>query len=238
MKKILFFAICAFFAVTSCKIDNYDEPNAQIHGSILDEKTGELVGTDIQQGSAIIVRELGWETPYNQTWVIKNNGEYRNNMVFAATYDIIFQNGNFYPFEIKNFVVNPGDNKKDFEVTPYLRVKNPSVTKNGDVITATFSLEGGKDEVKLSEIQLFAFSDMYVGNTVKYALSGGTDKQSFKPSVAVDPSQTYTLTINVKDNDAVFKYKRNYYFRIGAKADVAGVGTVRHNYAPYVVINF
>ncbi len=232
MKKILFFAICTLFAFTSCKIDNFPGPDAQIHGSIVDEKTGELVGTDIQNGSSIKVIEDGYTS--TQTWNIKNTGEYRNNLVFSAKYEVIFENGNFYPFN-QNIDVKPGDNKIDFKVTPYLRVKNPSITKNGDVITATFSLEAGKDEVKVKEVQLFAFSDMWVGNSVRYTLKGGTDKQSLG-SVAVDPSQTYTLTINVKDNDAVFKYKRNYYFRIGALADVAGVGTVRHNYAPLVVI--
>ena len=35
--------------------------------------------------------------------------------------------------------------------------KCPKVEKNGNVITATFSLEAGKQEVKLKEIQLFAF---------------------------------------------------------------------------------
>ena len=35
--------------------------------------------------------------------LIMNTGEYRNNMVFAATYDVRFENCNFYPFEIKDF---------------------------------------------------------------------------------------------------------------------------------------
>ena len=59
-------------------------------------------------------------------------------MVFAATYDVRFENCNFYPFEIKDFVINDGDNFYDFKVTPYLRIKNPDIVKNGNVITATF----------------------------------------------------------------------------------------------------
>ena len=115
-----------------------------------------------------------------------------------------------------DFVVKSGDNVYDFKVIPYIRVKSPKVEKNGNVITATFSLEAGKQEVKLKEIQLFAFSDMWVGNNVKLTLNGGTDKQVFSPSTAIN--------------------SKNYYFRIGALADVSGVGTVRHNYAPVVVI--
>ena len=67
---------------------------------------------------------------------------------------------------MKDFVVKSGDNVYDFKVIPYIRVKSPKVEKNGNVITATFSLEAGKQEVKLKEIQLFAFSDMWVGNNV------------------------------------------------------------------------
>lgn len=236
MKKILLLFPFFIFALTSCEIDNYDGPDASIHGSILDEQTGELVGTDIENGSSIKVREHGFTNPADQTWVIMNTGEYRNNMIFAATYDVRFENGNFYPFEIKDFIIKKGDNIYDFKVTPYLRIKNAGIVKNGNTITATFSLEGGKPEVKLKEIQLFAFSDIWVGNNVKYTLNGGTDKTVFSPTVTIVPETKYTLTIDLTENADIFKYKKNYYFRIGALADVSGVGTVRHNYAPLVVI--
>ena len=236
MKKILLFVSCFVFALTSCEIDNYEGPDASIHGSILDEQTGELVGSDMENGNAIKVREHGFTNATDQTWYITNTGEYRNNMVFAATYDVRFENGNFYPFEVKDFVVKSGDNVYDFKVIPYIRVKSPKVEKNGNVITATFSLEAGKQEVKLKEIQLFAFSDMWVGNNVKLTLNGGTDKQVFSPSTAINSADIYTLSIDLGQNADVLKYSKNYYFRIGALADVSGVGTVRHNYAPVVVI--
>lgn len=236
MKKILLLFPFCLFALTSCEIDNYDGPDASIHGSILDEQTGELVGTDIENGSSIKVREHGFTNPADQTWVIMNTGEYRNNMIFAATYDVRFENGNFYPFEIKDFVVKKGENAYDFKVTPYLRIKNADIAKNGNTITATFSVEGGRPEVKLKEIQLFAFSDIWVGNNVKYTLNGGTDKTVFSPTLTIVPETKYTLTIDLTENADIFKYKKNYYFRIGALADVSGVGTVRHNYAPLVVI--
>ena len=105
MKKILLFVSCFLFALTSCEIDNYEGPDASIHGSILDEQTGELVGSDMENGNAIKVREHGFTNATDQTWYITNTGEYRNNMVFAAIYDVRFENGNFYPFEVKDFVV-------------------------------------------------------------------------------------------------------------------------------------
>lgn len=236
MKKILLLVSCCLFALISCEVDNYDGPNASIHGSILDEQTGELVGSDMENGNAIKVREQGFSKPADQTWSIMNTGEYRNNMIFAATYDIRFENGNVYPFEINDFVVKPGDNTYDFKVIPYIRIKNSKIEQNGNVITATFSLEGGKPEVKLKEIQLFAFSDKWVGNNVKLALNGGTNKRTFSPTVAINTTETYTLTIKLDENVDVLKYNKDYYFRIGAMADVSGVGTVRYNYAPLTII--
>lgn len=240
MKKVLLAAASILFLLTSCKLDNYDGPNAKIHGRILDEKTGELVGTDIQNGSQLMVYEQGYaasETHSNgQTWVIKNTGEYRNDLVFAAQYEVIFQNGNFYGFT-QMIDIKKGDNEIDFKVTPYLRVKDCSITKSGNTVTAKFKLEGGKGNEKVDEIRLFAFSDIWVGNYVKFALEGGTDVQ--KPGEVVNPSKEYTLTIDTSKNKSFFKYSgKNYYFRVGAKANVPGAGTIRHNYSELVTIQF
>lgn len=238
MKKITLLVSCCLFLLTSCEIDNYDGPNASVHGSFLDAKTGELVGTDIQECDLKVV-EQGFTNPESQSWKISNTGEYRNNMIFSGTYDIRFENGNCYAFKEENVVLKKGDNTKDFSVTPYIRVKNPSITKSGNTVTATFSLEAGKDEVKLSSIQLFAFSDMWVGHSVRFGLNGGTDAKEFDPVIAIDPAAVYTLTIDLTTNASYFKYTgKNYYFRIGALASVPNAGTIRHNYSPLVVIPF
>ena len=240
------------FLLSSCKLDNYAGPDAQIHGKILDEKTGALVGTDIQNGSQLKIYEQGYkaaETHSNgRTLVIQNTGEYRNNMMFAAEYEVVFENGNFYGFT-KMIDVNKGDNEIDFTVTPFLRVKDCSITKSGNIVTAKFKLEGGKGNEKVSQIQLFAFSDIWVGNYVKFAVEGGTDNASFGytdketgvvvPEEPVNPSKEYTLTIDVSKNKTLFKYTgKNYYFRVGAKASVAGAGDIKHNYSELVKITF
>ena len=59
---------------------------------------------------------------------------------------------------------------------------------------------------------------------------------SFSPAATIDPATTYTLSIDLAANTSVFDIHRNYYFRVGAKASQSGVGTIRSNYAPYVVI--
>lgn len=228
------------FFLSSCKLDNYAGPDAQIHGKILDEKTGALVGTDIQNGSELKIYEQGYkaaETHSNgRTLVIQNTGEYRNNMMFAAQYEVVFENGNFYGFS-KMIDVDKGDNEIDFTVIPFLRVRDCSITKSGNTVTAKFKLEGGKGDEKVSGIQLFAFSDIWVGNYVKFAITGDTDKA--EPDEVVDPSKEYTLTIDVDANKSLFKYTgKNYYFRVGAKASVPGAGDIKHNYSELVRIAF
>ena len=80
---------------------------------------------------------------------------------------------------------------------------------------------------------------MWGGNSVKFRLSGGTGKGGFGISVDLDSSQTYTVAIDIAANQSSFKYTgKNYYFRIGAKADIPNVGTIRYNYSALVAIPF
>lgn len=227
---------CFLFVSISCEIDNYAGPDAVFYGEIIDEQTGELVGTDLLNGSTIRAFEQGFENPAAQTWVIKNTGEFRNDMVFSGTYNFELINGNFYPFTVEDFEIRQGENEHNFTVIPYIRVQNADILQDGNEIVATFSLEAGDPEVRLNTISLFAFTDIHVGSEIHFSTSGDSFSQSFSPSIEIDSETEYTLSIDLDENSDDFEYSRNYYFRIGALADVSGVGTVRYNYSPLVVI--
>lgn len=241
MKKnrlIVIFIPCLFFALISCEPDNYDGPNAQVYGSIRDASTGELVETELINGNVIRTYEQGFVVEQRRNWLIKNSGEYRNDLVFAGDYRYELHECNFYPEE-GMFTLTEGENNIDFDVTPYIRIIDPSIQKSGEEIIATFSLEAGGQEVTLSEIRLFAFSDSYVGNFTQYELENSNDGEQFSPPVEIDESTTYTLTIDLSADENFFPYAKNYYFRIGALAtvtDVENSGLVKFNYSPYVVI--
>jgi len=254
MKKIyylIFLITGLLLGVTSCKIDNFAEPDAQVFGAIRDSVGGGLVETDINTassvniGSTIGAYELGKyaANPVVNYWLIKQNGEYRNNLVYSNTYKIDFQSCNFFPKTIPEQVITPGANQLDFNVVPYIRIKNLSITNNvaTNKIIATFNLEAGKSTVKVSKITLYVFTDMYVGEYVKKTLVTGTGVPSitYSPTV-INPATLYTLSLDVAANNVtsspIFSVHRNYYFRVGAMANQAGVGTIRTNYAPYVVI--
>ena len=243
MKKLfklsLLFA-SLIIAVASCEIDNYPGPDAKFFGAIKDESGGGLVETDLINGSTLGMYEQGYPTPVLQTYLIKQNGEFLNNLVFSGTYNIKFESCNFFPFNVDGVVINPGDNERDFTVSPYIRIKNCSITYDqaGKKINASFNLEAGKPTVLLSKITLYAFTDIYVGEYVKMTLSAGTGKPStsYSPAAVIDPATPYTLSIDLAANATLFSVHRNYYFRVGAMASQSGVGTIRTNYAPCVKI--
>ena len=241
---LIFIIGSLLYSVTSCKIDNYPYPNAQVHGAMRDTLGGGLVETDMNSGSQIGAWELGQyaANPVRKNWVIKQNGEYRNDLVYANEYKFEFSSCNFFPY-IDTLIVKPGDNLIDFPATPYIRIKNCSITLNSTTnkIVATFNLEGGRSSVKVSKISLYAWTDMYVGEYVKKTLAVATGStQSFSPAATINPATLYTLSIDLTANPATtnigFGVHRNYYFRVGAMASQAGVGTIRTNYAPYVMI--
>lgn len=243
MRKILYLFVLSCFVslmTMSCEVDNYDGPDATITGKFLDNVTGDLVGTDITNGNSIGVYELDWPTEAKQTWNINNTGEYTNNLVFAANYRIEFTNNNFYPIIVNDFVVKKGANTYDFTVTPYLRVVNPVITYDATtkIVKATFSLEAGGTDVKLNEIRLFVFTDKWVGNYVKFAITSATCyKKPPAVSATVSAATQYELTMDVAANPTLFKTTLDYFFRIGALGTVPNVGTVRHNYSPLVTLN-
>jgi len=246
MKKTLYilslFTSLVLFA-TSCQKDNYPYPNAQVFGAIRDSISGGLIETDLNSGSQIGVYEQGYATPVIRNWVVKQNGEYRNNLVYSNTYNFVFQSCNFFPYSLNGVEIKAGENPIDFQVIPYIRLKNVSITYDAaaNKINATFSIEGGKPTVKVASVTLFAFTDIYVGNYVKKALKPDNGPWVLSITGAaqtINPATTYTLSIDLAqiDNAKVFAIHRNYYFRVGAMGIQTGVGTIRTNYAPYVVI--
>jgi hypothetical protein len=244
MKRTLYFlslfTSLVLFA-TSCQKDNFSPPDSQVFGAIRDSIGGALVETDLNTGSVIGAYEQGYTTPVLRNWVVMQNGEYRNNLVFSNTYNFVFQNCNFFPYTLNGIVIKPGANPLDFQVVPYIRIKNTSITYDAAAkkIIATFNIEGGKPTVKVGKVSLYAFTDIYVGERVKKTIVTGNGQPTQTLTGAaqtINTATTYTLSIDLAANADIFAIHRNYYFRVGAMAIQSGVGTIITNYAPYVVI--
>lgn len=220
--QIIIVAVISTVFLASCDLDNYDGPNASIYGVVKDIKTGEFIQQDVENGSKIIIKELGFQNPEEQQMIFKETGEYRNNLVFSADYDIYFNESNFVkPDTLKAYKIREGENKLDFNVQPYIRITNVSITKSGNEIIATFTITPTVTN-KVKQIGLFGHIDRVVGNP--YALQRKTQDIN---AASKDVSATYTLKLNTDG----FKAKQEYYFRVGALIDVPNA---KYNYAPSV----
>lgn len=246
MKRLftIFSLSLIFLGLSSCTIDNFTGPDASVHGSFVDSKDNTtLVGTDTQNGNQITVYEQTFvqDKTNAETWYVMNTGEYRNNLVFAADYIIEFKNTNFYPYTgDTKWTVSKGDNEKNFVVTPFLRVIDPKIVKEGNKAVATFRIEAGGPDVKLNEAKLFVWTDKYVGNQFNLKIGG---EAAYTTKEDIDPNKVYRLVIDQDLNKSIMKYTgMKYYFRIGVQAletnAVKKYGTIRHNYSPLVVLDF
>ena len=147
----LLLASCSMF-----KLDNYDGPNAKVHGRLIDVATNETLGIEATYSSeldlatlfasgftiwqyvttskgALVVNELGWkdndgnEVYEDQRWSVRFDGSYRNNLVFAGDYNAFFKELPCYELENPKFSVAQGaDTEHDFSVVPFCRIKDES----------------------------------------------------------------------------------------------------------------
>ncbi|WP_085537054.1 DUF3823 domain-containing protein [Massilibacteroides vaginae] len=228
MKKnklyIAFLSFSVFFA--SCgltDIDNYDAPNATIQGGIYDMESNELIEQDIVDGMQIEFVEQGFDNPHTQYMIVKNDGTYQNNLMFAASYTMQPVRGNFVPVEKQDITVKKGNNTVDFKVQPYIRIKNAEISKVGNKVVATFKIEQTvTNDVK--QLTLFAHQEPNVG----WKLHTASANQDVNTTTL--GSTLYTLEIDLAANSSLQSGKE-YYFRVGALIDAP---EAKYNYAPAV----
>lgn len=226
MKKNLFKLLFSAFLITSfvsCNLDNYSGPNAQIEGCILDIETGELVETDVIDGTTIKLLEHGYDPVTAQYLRVKNDGTYANKMLFANTYTVQPDQRNFVQIEAQD--VEIGKNTKlDFSVLPYIRIKNLEIKQVKNNITATFNIEQTTND-PVAEIALYAFEEPTVGNAIYQVVEK-------KPlNRIVEGNETFELVMNVGKNTAYFKEGKSYFFRVGVRSSASGI---KYNYASAV----
>ena len=258
MKKLIQIIACclSFVAVASCdmfKLDSYEGPDAQVSGRFLDSATGEQMGIESSVSSywdwgswswksttvgALIVIEQGWKdkddnpVSEDQNWLVRFDGKYTNNLVFAADYKVDTRNLPCYPPANDSFTLKKGENTVDFTVTPYCRIVNEKITYDASSkkIVATFQVELG-DGTKANSINNIAFcanTQVFVGcnyfNLAKddpgAKRAGQFDWATWSMGPAAQPGETVTLTIDTQEpkNAELFKYTQDRYVRIAAQA--------------------
>lgn len=241
--KYLFLTVAAAFCMTSCDwfaLDNMEGYDAVIHGSFIDAETGELVLSEISSSTGNFkVIEQGWtEEGAQQTWYVKNNGTYRNNLVFSGDYLMRTSDANYYPVST-NFQLKKGDNEVDFYVTPYVRIVSHDIKFNAadSTIVAKVKVKVA-DKVKtptLKDVRLCCYSDNFVGSVLNNCKK---DAGAFKENVELDADGIAEVELKIDAtkkgaNASVFQYDRIHYVRVAALAIGDGVNTsARYNFSP------
>ena len=197
-------AAMAAFCMTSCEwflLDNTEQHNATVSGKIIDAATGETVQTEINNGGSIRFVELGWKDKDGipvesfQSWTVKNNGTYRNNLVWAGDYRMETIEQNYYPLT-QEFKLEKGDNVVDFTVTPYLRFLSHSFKYDAAskkiIATCEVQVADPTKTTTLNEVRLCCYTDCFVG----YAYNNcKDDATAVAKNVTMDANGKATVTL-------------------------------------------
>jgi len=211
--NILYIAAGFLLIFSSCELLNYDGPDAQFHGAIVDEETGDTIPQDIIDGSVIDFIEQGFKVPATQVLIIKVDGTFRDNLMFSADYKMLPARGNFITPDTVNITLAPGDNTYDFQVRPYSRIKDVQLEiaeQGGDnYLLAKFKIDQLTDD-PVKSIMLAVDKNPNVGRRFNEAF--------FERPVGsvVGPEEEQLLWILLSR----FTEGDEYYIRIGALIDI------------------
>ncbi len=247
-----FIALASFSSCELFEMDNFDGPNAQVTGALIDKATNQTMQLEASQAvvggywdwgswswvniydkvGAIVVEEKGWKGTEEQDWLVRYDGTYTNNLVFAADYKVSMKKLPCYELEEgkTNITLAEGENTVNFEVTPFARIKDLafSYDETTKKLVAKFKVELG-DPTKANFISKIAFAaniQKFVGassfnlaqNDPGASITGGLDMQTWQ-MVTINPDQEYTLEIDTNPegpNAELFKYEREIFIRVGA----------------------
>ena len=234
MKKIAFIYLAVILVgFSSCfKKDNWEEPDVQIHGTVIDTYTGKPLLTS-QNDWKIRVWERSWteSVTINQEIPVKQDGTYSNNKMFAGTYDLLPYGGPFWPVTdtVKNVILGGGDKSDahDFTVIPYLQLVDFTTSLQGTNLTLTVRVKAPirAGLPNLVDIKPFLSLTNFVGESNYINIAEYNDKRiqinkswidengnvetsklyTIGP-LPVKPGYTYNVRVGANVNDANRKY--------------------------------
>jgi hypothetical protein len=193
---LLSIALLCFFA---CETDNYEGPDAQIAGQILDHN-GRLLRTEPGSSNMRIqMDELSWAKGDTSIAIIprylnvKIDGTYTNTKIFSGMYRMLPVEGAFYPYGEGDTVDIMRSATKNFVVTPYLDVEwvdEPYFTPDSCVEASIRFVRNAKDGEfmpNLLNARLCISSNQYVGNNNYYSdvISGAVTVTNAQENTAI-----------------------------------------------------
>lgn len=222
MKKLIYnllFGASALLVASCMEVDNFDEPHAHFSGRIIDVTTGESILADQGECRIRLLEKSYSLNPAPQDIPLKQDGTFNNTKLFNGTYDVTPE-GAWWPCD-KTRIGIGGHVTHDFEVTPYLKIKDFKTELNGTTLTMSCRLFAPKTEgiPQAQELRPFLSLNQFCGaaNHIDHyftdAYRVNLRNKSWSDLVNLttgEGSDTYTLTMELK-------HGYTYFVRMGAK---------------------
>lgn len=137
IKCLYLFGLAIVSGLVSCELDNYDEPNAILEGSVVYE------GQPLSVRSNSSEFEL-WQDGYALNEFIPiyiaQDGSYSASL-FSGEYKLVRKGGDPWLPQLNDTIVIQvsGNTQQDIPVTPYFNITNENINVSNDNLTATFN---------------------------------------------------------------------------------------------------
>ncbi|HTD99882.1 MAG TPA: DUF3823 domain-containing protein [Mucilaginibacter sp.] len=144
MKKLMsrvLLGVCMLASAACTKIDNYGGPNASFQGRLIDATTHANFETS-QNSIQVQLEQISWSaTPTPQFIPSKSDGTFEDTKLFKGTYRIIPKGGAFWPvYDSVKMEITQGSSH-DFELTPYVVIKNLTHELVGTTLTLKYDID-------------------------------------------------------------------------------------------------
>ena len=169
MRKIINTIILAVTVILTmgCELDNYDAPQGCIYGDILDAETGKPIPLPVEgsTGAVVSLMEVGTGAVLAQSFYARQDGSYRNAMVFDGDYTVTasgpFTMSMSYPVTVK------GETRCDMSAIPYSRIEM-NVEQDGTKAKISYTVTPTDASYKVKKTYVLwnyrKQTDIYTGN--------------------------------------------------------------------------
>lgn len=240
MNKLLYMLMgfIPLFATSCMDVDNFEEPVSRIYGKVIDTTTGENFITE-QGGFSIRIWEKSWsDQPTPLDLPVKQDGTFNNSRMFSGTYDMLPNNGAFWPADTIRGVKVGSSCEQVFKVTPYLHITDVNSRLEGTTLYLSCKLHAPitQNLPTVKEIRPFVSLTQFCGVNNRI-------NEYFKDDYRCLINQNWwdgvgNMETGISDRTyelppLTLKSGRTFYVRIGANVRSASES---YNYSPVLEI--
>lgn len=223
MKRFYFLGVLTIILASCSKIDNYDAPNGNIFGTLMDKITQKPLQTQQPNGFSIQLYEEGKAGNVPIVVPGKPDGTYENAFVFQSAYRVVATEGAFFPVEPRTLSIG-SRTEVNFEVMPFLAVTNTAVTPAAGKVTASYKIARQQVDGKILERRLLV-SKIPTVNSIVFDFQKQTDlsalddedilAEDFTDEITgLTPGLTYYVRVAVRARNTLNKYNYSEVFTV------------------------